>query len=150
MSFPCVCLLLGLLRQVMIVYHRRRQQSLHLPQILVVWICWWTVEEKRILNYFHWQAFSIVPSSKRAPTPRMEKCPGYASGVVKHSPRDINQGWFGICKKLSWVILPFALPWFPRSTRINTIHCVSEARNDWHQRSAPILKLMMFWWWNRH
>jgi hypothetical protein len=37
------------------------------------------------------------PSSKRVPTPRMEKCPGHASGVVIRSPQGINHVRFGMC-----------------------------------------------------
>ncbi len=31
----------------------------------------------------------------------------------------------------------------PKFTRIDTVHCMTKVRNEWHQRSAPIHKLMM-------
>ncbi len=138
--------LVVLLRWVKQVHHRKEQQSLHSPQILVLWICRWTVEEEeRIQPYYPWGVFFIVPSLKKVPTARTERRAGYASGVVKCSCRGINHGRFIMCWKSSWVILPFALPLFPRSMRIDTVHCMPEARNEWHQRSACIHKLMMVW-----
>ena len=43
-----------------------------------------------------------------------------------------------------------ALSPLPRSMRIDTVHCMPEAWNKWHQRSAHILKLMMLWQSNKH
>jgi hypothetical protein len=37
-----------------------------------------------------------------------------------------------------------------RSMRIDTMHCTPEARNEWHQRSARIHRLMMLWLLNKH
>jgi len=105
---------------------------------------------KRIQNYLPWRVFFIVPWSKRVPTARLERFVGYASGVVKHSHQGINHGCFDKCWKLGVVILPFALPGFPSFTRIDTVHCMTKVRNEWHQRSAPIHKLMMMFSWNRH
>jgi len=31
----------------------------------------------------------------------------------------------------------------PKFYEINTVHCVTKVRSEWHQRSAPIHKLMM-------
>ena len=80
----------------------------------------------------------------------MERFVGYASGVVKRSRQGINRGRFVTCWKLGVVILPFALPGFPTFTRIDTMHCMTKVRTKWHQRSAPIHKLMMLFSWNRH
>jgi hypothetical protein len=37
------------------------------------------------------------PLSKKVPTARMERCPGYARGVVKSSRQGINHGHLSMC-----------------------------------------------------
>ncbi len=83
------------------LYHCNEQQSLHSPQILVLWICWWSVEEERIQPYYPWQVFFIVSSSKKVTTVRLDRRTGFANGVVKCSHRGINHGWFVMCWKFN-------------------------------------------------
>ena len=89
---------------------------------------------------------------------------------IKESPNHQNgkKGW--LCKwcgkmfllrhqsQAIWCVLKIKLgdidicscPLFTRSMRIDTVHCMPEARNKRHQRSAPTLKLMMLWQSNKH
>ena len=45
--------------------------------------------------------------------------------------------------KLHVVILPFALQPFPRTMRINTVHCMTKMQNNSYQGNAHIHTLMM-------
>ena len=67
----------------------------------------------------------------------------------KFSPRHQSRGQFSMCWKSSWVILPFSLFLFPRSMRIDTVHCMSAAQSKYNQRSAHTPILMTLWQSNK-